>query len=298
VARRHHVVSRGYQRHWTNGGERIEHISKADLSSRAVGTGDAFVRPGFNAVLTDDGADEHLEDEWARLENLLLPIARDLMAGRSDAEDPLVATAIKSLIAVHWVRSFALQERILKDYLSHQAEAVAEWPAEPRLLDGFRQQYRRIPESGEIEGTIEGMFVRRRKSNEFFVEHMVSLYGQAMEYFMPCNVEVARIRGPLELVTGDSPVVLSDGIRVGQETGLGLLEADLVYMPLGPRTGVSLITGETREIDVYPLGVQMMNRLTWRNTRAYLAARPGSDWRRALAMSPGAPRSPVSGRGT
>jgi hypothetical protein len=193
--RRHHVVSRGYQRHWTNDGVHIELIRKSDLWSKPVSTNDAFVRAGFNAIRTDDGVNEQLEDQWARLEGFLLPIARYVIDGELSAAEPSIARALHSLIALHWVRSYSLHTLTSAAYLAGKAQAVDEWPALPRIQLAFRKQHGREPEPDEMEATIARIFTRRLESNRFFVEHMISLYNQALKKFSRLNIEVARVVG-------------------------------------------------------------------------------------------------------
>jgi hypothetical protein len=55
-------------------------------------------------------------------------------------------------------------------------------------------------------------------------------------------------------------------------------------MPLSPQVGVALTVDDAREGSLYPLNVQEVNRLIWRSSRTYVAARPGSDWRRNIAL--------------
>jgi len=152
------------------------------------------------------------------------------------------------------------------------------------MIQAFEDDFGRAPRPGEIAAVVEQMFIEGRLSNRLLVEHMASLYNKAFHQFGPLALEVGRVvPGRHELLTGDSPVVLADGIRVGTANGVALTEADLIYFPLGPKTAVSLKTSTETELWIPPVGVQELNHLLWRNCRLQLAARPGSDWQRSLA---------------
>ena len=81
MVRRHHVVSRGYLRHFADG-EQLRLITKADRSDRLAGTRDTFVVKGFNTVRSETAEVEDLEAEWARLESSILPVIRRAIEGR------------------------------------------------------------------------------------------------------------------------------------------------------------------------------------------------------------------------
>jgi hypothetical protein len=78
--RRHHVVSRGYQRFFADG-ERVLLIDKNTRTYKEVGTRDTFVEAHFNSWRTQAGWDDSLEDQWQRIEGLVLPDVRVLLAG-------------------------------------------------------------------------------------------------------------------------------------------------------------------------------------------------------------------------
>ncbi len=90
MRKRHHIVSRGYQRFFADG-DRIRVTDKAVLAGRTrrlpepIGTRDAFVRKHFCGHL--DATGQHvdvLEDEWTRLESMALPHVRRFIDGDPD----------------------------------------------------------------------------------------------------------------------------------------------------------------------------------------------------------------------
>lgn len=281
--RRHHLVSRGYQRLFACG-ERILLCDKSTFVARCVGTRDAFVEKGFNAYLSDDGWNEDLEDEWMRLENLILPPIAALVRGDRglDAE---VDGSLKTLAAIHLVRSYAaraLFDRILAD---HEAARATEWPTDPDLIAAFESQYGRSPNEGEIEERARELFDEHFGTNAFFVERLASMYNTAIDKFQTMHVQlVASNSRAATFCLGDSPVVhfSHDRMRVGLASGLAFLDADHCFMPIAPHLGMMLTTQPEEHQTVAPFIMAELNSISWRGARRLLALQPDADPSRAL----------------
>jgi hypothetical protein len=202
------VVSQGYLRNWTES-RQLRLIWKNEARSpRTVltGTRDAFVRSGFNSYVGDEGVDDSLEREWARLEGGALPVLRSIANGTVDPQDPSVVVPVKSMSAVHWVRSYALRDLTVNNYLAHEQEAIRDWPELPDLVAAFKADHDREPLPGEIADHVARGFAQRRRSNYFLIDHMVSLYNKSMAEFERFNLEVATVPVPThDLLTSDSP---------------------------------------------------------------------------------------------
>ena len=91
----------------------------------------------------------------------------------------------------------------------------------------------------------------------------------------------------VRLVVGDVPVVhfTSPGVQVGFRSGLALLEADHLYMPLGPWLGMMLTTQPEGDVPMNPLITMRMNNLQFRVARRFVICHPDNDPSRCLATS-------------
>lgn len=278
---RHHVVSQGYMRNFADG-PRIRLIDKRTEASKVVGIRDAFVEKGFNA-LNVDGADvEELEKEWARVEARALPDARRLVSGDRDEAGEY---AVRVLMALHWARSYVFREMFEEAFHARFDPAPDEIAAMDHIVKAFAESHGRPPGPGEIERLVRGRAAQIKRENDLLVERTAAIFNKAMdERFTHLHVEIARVVGRrYGLVTSDSPVVLvRQPLRVDMRRTIPLLEADGTFMPLSRWVGAFLTSHPEREKPVYPIGVQQLNALTWRNARARVACHPDEDFVRAI----------------
>jgi hypothetical protein len=235
MPRRHHVVSRGYLRHFADG-EQLRLITKADRTERLAGTRDTFVVKGFNAARSETEEVDALETEWARLESSILPAIRRAIEGRKLKE---AEVEIKVLVAVHFARSYFMRELHEAVFAQHLGDPTATMNM-AKLDRAFRREFGRPPETDEVEGLVRKHVAGVFESNAMFVERMADVYNTVLnEWLRPLHLQPAWVlrSGPGQLITGDFPVVRTSngGYRINVPLG----EAEMIYMALGPRAGVA-----------------------------------------------------------
>ena len=281
----HHVISKGYQRFFADG-ERIRLVDKVAGRDRVVSVTDAFARKHFNAVRTDAGRVDELEDEWQRVENASLPSVRALIAGDHSANHRHMA---KVLAAVHLARSFAFELVWDRVWAATTKQRVDRVPANESLLAAFLEDFGRDPEPGEIEGLMAGAAAEMRGTNALFVERMAAGHNRLLEWFAPMHVQLVTCVGrSMPFITGDVPVANvedpTEGFRVGVAQGLAVGDSGHIYMPLGRRLGMFLTTRPEDDVATEPWKVQRLNRLVWRAAIRHVACHPEDDLRRAVAL--------------
>jgi hypothetical protein len=279
MPRRPHLVSAGYQRRFVDG-EQVLLIDKAKRTATKVSVRDAFVRRGFTIVRTDKGPSDWIEDEWAKIEGRILPALKPLL---EEGHTPEAEHAAKVLMALHWSRASAIKvvhDRIIEAETERHAK---EMPQDPAVLAVFRKDAERDPLEGEIDAVVREAMAAIDYSRQEFVHAMARFYGKALEYFERFHLQVAKVLPrKVGLLYGDNPVVLQQGIRVGPQAGVGLMSADVVYMPLTRWVALSLTTEPGLHGILAPRDVQRLNNLMWRSCVDHLAAHPEEDWRTAL----------------
>jgi hypothetical protein len=219
-----------------------------------------------------------------RLENLILPPITSLARG-GRALDAEVDAALKTLAAVHFVRSYAaraLFDRILAD---HEVARFEVWPDDPKLVAAFRMQYGRTPVEGEIAERARALFEEHFGTNAFFVERVASLYNQAIQKLRTMYVQlIASNSRTAMFCLGDNPVVpfSRDRMRVGLAGGLAFMDADHCLMPIAPHLAMMLTTAQEDHASVAPFLVAELNSLTWRGAQRFVALHPDADPARVL----------------
>lgn len=280
MARRHHVVSKGYQRSFADG-ERILLVDKVTEEGRPVGVNDSFVRRGFNMRRDAEGDNEELEAEWARLESGAIPIVRAVAEG-GDVDDR-ADVELKVLIAVHFARSFE-SRKIYEDlFQEHRRRILANIDVET-LRKVFNRQHSRDPSDEELQLGIDAFLDDWYSSNAFFIDRMVHFHNWLLEFLRPKYLQVVRaVPGPVEFITGDVPVVRSSssGLRVN----VAILDADTIYFPIGRWCAVAVSMKPLAPAMLNRVGVSTCNSLIWRSSHRHIACHPSADWRRCLGRS-------------
>ena len=278
--RRHHVVSSGYLRHFSEG-KLIRLWDKTDNTwTRPIGVRDCFVEKGFNSVYSSDPSGlEHMEDEWARIEGLVLPA---IDAAESGDRSNDVAMAVKAIAAIHLCRSYAFFE-IQSKITASQREEAADFESESRMIEAFVKDHGRQPRAGEIEQRVHEYIDRLEKSRAQFADGMARIYGQVVEILDPLHLQFAVPRTKtIGLMTGDTPVAIASGIGVGTRGGVGIATSELRYMPLSRWMAVSFGAEALADRELALSDVQRLNLLMWRSSKRFLAAHPSEDIPRAL----------------
>jgi hypothetical protein len=99
--KKHHIVFRGFQRHFAVG-EQLLVVDKESLTWFPAGTADLFVAKDFNTWFGPQGADDSLETTWGRIETAALARVRRL---GTRSEQPGDREAAKDIAALHLARS-------------------------------------------------------------------------------------------------------------------------------------------------------------------------------------------------
>lgn len=279
---RHHLVSQGYLRAWTDETERrVIYIDKSTRSAKLVGIRDVFVAPRFLLFDTPDGPSDALETEFGRIEGKVTTPMRQYVDGADTESHHL---AVKAMIALHFARSGAIKglypklwEQTVSDY-SKAAEGDED------LIEAFRADQGRPPLRGELGRMLEEQAKKAESSNHMLVQSIERLYSRALGFLQDQYLQRVSIARPSrgEFVVADSPVVLRDGSRGSAIEPIALLEASLLWFPLSPTVGVALSSDPLPDAAIDDQATWSINSITWEYSHRFLAARPGSNVNRAL----------------
>jgi hypothetical protein len=280
----HHVVSRGYQRFFAEGELLTLLDKKTGTVSTPVGTHDAFAKRNFNTRWIGGKADDELESEWARLEDIFLPLVRDLNEG---VRDQGRRNAAKVLASIHVARSYWFRNALERIFDQVATEHVATAEDDQELLKWFRLSHGRDPRPGEIAERVSHVSSVERGSREIFIERMAHGHNRILDILEPLRVQLLiPASKSVGFVLGDAPVVHYTegwGAKVGNNDELTLGDAAYFYMPLGRYLAMRLTREDEGDQIVPPWKVQDFNWLTWRASIRFIACHPADDMRRALA---------------
>lgn len=241
---------------------------------------DAFVAGGFNARFRPTGVDEELEDEWARLEAKVIPAMRAVADGA--AIDTDTDAAIKTLIAVHFARSFEAR-RIFDEITAAMRGELLVGADLPKLRRAFAADFGRVPTDAEIEAALLDRMGGWLATNEFFVERMVYFHNKLLDFLAPKHLQVLRTDpGPVEFITGDVPVVRAT--EGGAKVNVAVMDSDIVYFPIGRWCAVALATKPLPSMTLVPADVVRCNDLVWRAAQRFVACHPDANWRRSCGL--------------
>ena len=288
-SRRHHLVARGFQRAWCDGGERILYVTKEDSSVRPVGTADAFLAGDLLTFATADGLSDAVETEFGSVESRTLPHVRRWVTGDRDGDAEL---AVRAIVALHWARSYSitgLQRRIWEAVtarLLDKAEVDSEFRA------AFKRDFKKEPGPQELRDLTRQVVEQWETHNGHFVDRVQENYNFALNHFSDLHSQRATLARPgrVEFLFADSPVVLTrgpGGIQGTADTPIALKEAENMWCPLSPSVGVAFCTEPQPDLVATPEGAQQLNVQSWRYASRFLGARLGCNLDRSLAMPQG-----------
>jgi hypothetical protein len=109
------------------------------------------------------------------------------------------------------------------------------------------------------------------------LNRMVDAYDFAREKFEPLHVQLYFSSGPVDFVTGDTPLVIgnADVTKLGTRDGVALGDAKKIYMPLGRTVGMALWgSQQPPDIDLTPSQVREVNMLVWRTAARFIVCHP------------------------
>lgn len=114
-------------------------------------------------------------------------------------------------------------------------------------------------------------------SNKHFVDAVVRHHNGFADYFSNSYVQVITIvPGPVTFAVADSPVVLSDRTRQAGSSmsPLALKDADEVWFPTGPRTGIAMSHEPVPDCVMTSSEAQQLNDRVWRWANSRLLCSP------------------------
>lgn len=278
---RHHVISRGYQRLFAYG-ERVAICSRTTFETKLVGTRDAFVRKHFSSYEALGDRVDALEDEWSRVESLILPDVRALVNGQETID---LRDSAKVLAAIHWGRSYSFDRALRTIVEESRHSETARIASEPDVRQAFKREIGRLPHPGEIEAVVDGRFDEVfGPTGSFRIERMANAHNQALQKLMPLQVQILRpATERIPFIFGDTPVVHFSKLKAGWRSRLALGDADHIYLPLAPTLAVMFTTRLEDDQRLSPWLVQRMNDLVWRVSWKFIAGAPSTDFLRATA---------------
>jgi hypothetical protein len=279
----HHVVSRGYLRFFADG-KRASYIDRRDRSfKRYVGIRDMFVETRFNSFRSLEGWDDSAESRWEDYENIDLPLIHKMFNGNREPEG---YGAARRLAAVHFARSFAVREIQKQIAVLVPIGVSRKMATDGKATRAYLDHFGHAPGPGEMERYIDQQMNLLVKSRRIHVDGMIRTFNAAMKLFGDAHLQLLRVEGPVELLTGDIPVVPCDAncFRLGVRDGLVLARAPMTYMPLGRRLGMKLWTeGQPPDGVLTRVEVQTLNWLMWRAADRFLVCHPSASPSRLLA---------------
>lgn len=292
VERRHHLVSRGFQRAWTADGKRLHLVDIEQRTAKLVGTRDAFWAKHLLTVLTQEGPTSTAEQSFGRVESAALPNVRRFV--EHGDRDEMAEASVRALVALQWARSGSLtgmMRRILRESMD---DFVEELEGDEGLGKLYLAHYGRTPDKDDVRRELQISGQAMTDANEFFVDRILHHYNVARAMFSALYSQRVTMTRPgrVDLVFADSPVIVMGG-KVGTATQvIPLKQADTLWCPLSPEVAVSLSTEPIEDLVITPIGAQLLNQDTLRYAQRYLGAHPRTDLDLALQKQPGTYRVP------
>jgi hypothetical protein len=285
MARRAHVVPRGFQRYFAEG-EQITLVDKRNRTGRLVGTKDAFVSNGLLTVRINGTSSDEMEDEFARVESHVLPALARIRPGEwPTGEDHLLMCAAGSLL---WARSFGAEElrnRISTEMIDRSTERFA---SHQRFARIFRAQHGRDPARSDVEETVRESMRQIERERQVAVSAIARHYMQGIERFSAMDYDVLAASTGHEFVTSDSPVLLGldpEFGAVGMHNRIGIEKAQAIYVPIRRTVAVRFHReGPGTHRRLLPRAMAVLNNAMWRNAVRWVACHPSVDWRRACSV--------------
>ena len=288
--RRHHLVSRGFQRAWTADGERLLLVDIEHRTVKLVGTRGAFCMANLLTIVTEAGRNSRAEQAFGRVESESLPnVRRFVEDGDRDEE---AEAGVRAIVALQWARSASLIRLMRKILEESMNDFVAELEADERLTAAYLTEYGRRPEVADVRRELRISADALTAANEFFVERVVHHYNWAAEWLSKLYSQRVTMRRPgrIDLVFADSPVIVKAGTQGSATRVIPLRQADTLWCPLSPEVAVAMSTKPIEDVVLTPYGAQLLNQDTLGYAQRYIGAHPRTDIDRALQKPPGAYR--------
>lgn len=280
-ARRQHTVTQAYLQAWADETSRVLYVDKTARSAKLLHPKAVFTKRGFVTFETASGLSDELEQEFARIESLVIPKVKEFVVGADEAQHH---NSVKALMALHFARSTSLKgvyERIGKETASKLAVDLSN---DENFHQEFRRKFGRPASVGDINDVVWEQLELLRIPSCHFASRVHDTYNKALDWFKPMHVQRGAVATTARrsLIVADSPVMI-----LKQELGTSaappaLNDADFVWFPLGPEIGVSLTSTRQRPATLDHKLVVRMNQLVWDFADRYVVGDPRADLNRSL----------------
>ena len=286
-----HVVSAGYQRFFTADGKRIRVVTKNDVAERRyegkpVSVLDNFKeKKYFLRVIANGNANDELEDEFARVENISLPLIRSVVHGTTLTSDQ--ARAIKAMMAIHFARSYAHEEVRKSLFPQVVDEQITQALADPRVQAHFHRTRKRPASQEDAEALVRTAQREMENSREYAVTAIIRAYTYAIKRFETQHLQLLRPASRrMHFITGDSPTLLArdNTLTVVGATNLALGDANFVATPLRPNLFARVAPDEAH-LRIDNVMTIRLNQAMVRNCLTRIALHPATDLSYALGRT-------------
>ncbi|MFP5487622.1 MAG: DUF4238 domain-containing protein [Acidimicrobiia bacterium] len=243
ASQRHHLVSKGYQKNFADGQQRLTIINARSgvTIERLRPARRNWVEDDWNTFWEESGdPNRHLEQEFARIEAGVMRRIREVRPG---AVAQAQLAAVINLAAIHLVRS-----RSFIDFLRHvrttaMPDLVDQFTTDPELLTRFEAQHGRRPDDGEVRSLVLRVGRELMTSRRSELETVIAQHNKIAELLTKNTLQVLTIADDLPgLPIGDAPVVHAnlDSARFGFRDRLAIGDANLILVPLTRRVAACL----------------------------------------------------------
>lgn len=279
-------MSVGYQRAFADERGRILLHARDGALSKPVSVVDAFVETDFNTARPGNEPVRVLEDEWARVEGVVLPQVRAIV---ERSETPTGRDSVRVLAALHFARSYSFDVLFGRLVAAGYGEFVDELLEDDEMRRAWEQGRDEGLDREQLTPLVAERFNELLSDGVFRAQRMISIYNQAIEKLRALHVQIVRhpSHAPVPsvpFITGDTPVVAWEGVRTGHRDGIGL-RAEAIWFPLSPNTGAMFTTDDEGDANMpSTVDAQRFNRRVLRASWRFVGAHPATDIRRALAV--------------
>jgi Protein of unknown function (DUF4238) len=286
LRRQQHLVSKGYQRNFSDG----NCVSILDVTTGTVLRARRSIErnwrvPDFVSVVTSEGGvDDSLEREFAKDERVILNVIREISPSSAKVTDRQ-KDALDKLAVIHLVRSLSFastHEAVVKNWLTDGAIDLA---TDPTAIALFTRDKGRPPVPGELEAIVAA-------SAQTFAARPDLLAG-GMRHGTQTIPEILA-KSSIQLISGDESLpgfVLPDHPILHGKRDKGLFgfryagavgDADLIVAPIHRRLVAFYSRRRLRNVEIKTKkGISVVNALLMRSAASEVACHPAD----ALATS-------------
>ena len=272
-----HLVSKGYQRNFARDG----HLSILDPRTAAVIDERRSIKSNwrvknFLSVVNDASVDDRLEREFARDEQKILNVIRDIQPFQRLT--PVQKSSLDLLTAIHLTRSHAFKEShdsIAGNFLANGAMKIAD---EPELLIRFTRSLGREPYPGELKQLVAVQAEAFGKRPDLLAESIRSGTGTLNELLASRRVELVALDEKLPgFVLADVPILhgFRDSGRFGYLAAGAVGDADTIVVPISRWLAASYTSKRPRDKQISTKqGWSWVNSQLIRGGRSEVACHP------------------------